>query len=87
MESQRCKVALHLLYVVFAEKLQVFDAAVLAVIHGDRPHLVKVAVEAAEVAFEVSRNGFTVGVKGAYAFLGAPNFIYGTLYGDRKSVV
>ena len=81
LEGQRCKVALHLLYVVLTEELQVLNGAVLPVIYGNRPHLIEIAVEPTEVAFEVSRNGFTVGVKGAYALLGAPYLIDGSFDG------
>ena len=84
LEGQRCKVALHLLYVVLTEELQVLNGAVLPVIYGNRPHLIEIAVEPTEIAFEVSRNGFSVGVNGAYALLGAPNLIDGRFDGGYQ---
>ena len=75
LEGQRSKVALHLLYVVLAEKLQIFDAAVFAVIDRHGAHLIKIAVKATQVAFEIWRHTFAFCVKGAYALLDTPYFI------------
>ena len=69
LEGQRSKVALHLLYVVLAEKLQIFDAAVFAVVDRNGAHLIEVAVKATQVAFEIWRHTFALCVKGAYALL------------------
>lgn len=75
LESQRCKVAFHLLYVVLAEKLQVLDGGILAVVDRDGAHLIEVAVEATQVAFKIRRHRLPRSVKGAYALLRPPNLI------------
>ena len=75
LEGQRSKVALHLLYVVLTEKLQVLNRGILAVIDRDGAHLIEVAVKATQVTFEIRRHRLPRSIKGAYALLDTPYFI------------
>ena len=84
LESQRGKVALHLLNVVLTEKLQVLNRGILAVVDRDGAHLIEVAVKAAQVAFEIRRHRLPRSVKGAYALLRPPNLIDRGLNGLDK---
>ena len=84
LECERSKVALHLLNVVLAQELQIFNAAVFTVIDRDGAHLIEVSVKASEIAFEIWRHRLPGSVKGADALFGAPYLIHRSLNGLDK---